>query len=264
MSVELTFEPGRARDPIRRWRDLVANAPREATLGVDAYSPAVDPTATEPTPHRPLVIVGFIWIGDADAGRRYLEDFRVVGEPDDEDVSEMSYVELQSIADDRQGHGVRRYSTGQYLPDLTDEAIDLFLARGIEPGAPEPEWRLMPSGNLQGYGGAIADVPGDASAFSYRDTFVEFFAGASWTDPAEDDARMGRARAWGRAMEPFGTGTYVNVQSDADSRPEDAYRADTLTRLAQLKRTYDPENVFHLNQNIAPARAEDTETPAAR
>jgi FAD/FMN-containing dehydrogenase len=82
---------------------------------------------------------------------------------------------------------------------------------------------------------------------------VEFFAGSSWSDPAGDDERMTRARAWGGAMQPFASGTYVNVLSDADSRTEEAHRADVLARLAAVKRRYDPENVFHLNQNIRPA-----------
>ena len=133
--------------------------------------------------------------------RAYLERFRAVGTPASEEISEMSYVELQSSGDEYHGHGVRRYSAGGYLPELSDEAIDTFLRRGLVPGEPEPDWRLMPNGYLGGYGGAIADVPVDGSAFSFRDSFVESFVGTSWTDPAEDEVRIARARAWNATMD---------------------------------------------------------------
>jgi FAD/FMN-containing dehydrogenase len=95
-------------------------------------------------------------------------------------------------------------------------------------------------------------VPVDGSAFGFRDAFVESFVGTSWTDPAEDEVRIARARAWNATMAPFASGTYVNVIGDADAPAGDAYRADTIARLAALKQRYDPDNVFHLNQNIRP------------
>ena len=73
----------------------------------------------------------------------------------------------------------------------------------------------MPGGGFQAYGGAIAEVGDDDSAFSHRDTLLEFFAGASWADPAEDDARMAGARRWAASMEAFSSGTYVNVDLGA-------------------------------------------------
>jgi hypothetical protein len=204
-----------------------------------------------------VVIAGLVWVGDMAAARAYLPTFQAIGTPAAEEITEMSYVELQSIADDFHRHGLRRYSAGHYLPEFTDAAIDAFLSRGLAPGEPEPDWSRMPGGGFQAYGGAIADIPADASAFSYRDTLVEFFAGTAWTDPAQDDERMARARAWGVAIAPFSSGTYVNVLSELDAPAEQTYRTEALARLAQLKRKYDPDNVFHLNQNIRPAPATD-------
>ena len=137
-----------------------------------------------------------------------------------------------------------------------DEAIDAFVSRGVPPGADDPDRTLMPGGGMQAYGGAIAEVGDDESAFSHRRTLVEFFAGSTWADPVEDAVRMAGARAWGKAMEPYSTGTYVNVISDpGDEGVGRAYHAGQLARLAELKRTWDPDNVFHLNQNIRPADA---------
>jgi FAD/FMN-containing dehydrogenase len=83
---------------------------------------------------------------------------------------------------------------------------------------------------------------------------VEFFGGQTWVDPAEDVERMSSARAFGAVLEPFASGVYVNAlfeQGEAAVRR--AYGDAKLARLAALKRRYDPDNVFHLNQNIPPA-----------
>jgi hypothetical protein len=126
---------------------------------------------------------------------------------------------------------------------------------GIPAGTAEPDWSLMPFGGFQGYGGAIADVAEEESAFSHRTALVEWFGGSTWADPGEDAVRMSAARAWSAAIEPFGSGTYVNVIADEGADVGRAYKTNQLTRLAELKRMYDPDNVFHLNQNIRPAAA---------
>jgi FAD/FMN-containing dehydrogenase len=175
---------------------------------------------------------------------------RGIGTPRTEDVREMSYLELQTIGDANHHHGKRRYANGHYLAELTDGAIEAFLSRGV---GEDDGWRTASGGGFQAYGGAIADVGSDDSAFSHRETLVEFFGGHTWTDPAEDAERIASARAYGAAMAPFASGVYVNVLSErGEEGVRRAYGDDKLRRLAELKRRYDPDNVFHLNQNIAP------------
>jgi FAD/FMN-containing dehydrogenase len=247
------FEPS-AVGALRAWRDLLPDAPREATLTSDMITVSPAPFLPERLHGRPLVTAGFVWVGEMAAARAYLETFRRrIGTPVAEQVEEMRYVELQSIGDERHHHGLRRYSAGHYLETFDDAAIDAFLARGIPAGSTKPDWLLMPGGGFQAYGGAIAEVGEDESAFSHRDTLIEFFCGSTWADPAEDGVRMSSARAWAATLEPFSTGTYVNVIADAGADVGRAYRSEQLTRLADLKRKYDPDNVFHLNQNIRPA-----------
>ena len=99
---------------------------------------------------------------------------------------------------------------------------------------------------LQAYGGAIAE---GESAFSHRETLFEYVAAARWKFAREDDARIESARAAARALDPFAAGAYVNVDATVDR----AFSPDKLARLRAIKATYDPDNVFHLNQNITPA-----------
>ncbi len=256
LAADLYFDPfdPAAITALRAWRDLLPDAPRPATLTSDTVT-ARQPTFLPPALHgRPVVTAGFVWVGEMADARRYLDTFRrALPAPEAEQVDEMSYVELQSSGDEGHVHGLRRYSAGHYLTELTDAAIDAFLARGIPSGAAEPDWTLMPNGGFQAYGGAIGEVGEDDSAFSHRRTLVEYFGGATWNDHSEDAVRMAGARAWAATLAPFATGMYVNVIADpGDEGVGRAYNAAGLARLADLKRTYDPDNVFHLNQNIRP------------
>jgi hypothetical protein len=240
--VELAFPAGEAYEPMRRWRDLLPDAPREATLTADAVTVGGQPT----------VLIGYVWVGDPDEGRTYLATMRGIGAARDETVTEMSYLELQTIGDANHHHGKRRYANGHYLTELTDEAIEAFLTRGVS--KPDGvDWSRVAAGGFQAYGGAIGEISNDDSAFSHRDTLVEFFGGHTWTDPAEDAERMAAARAFGLAIEPFASGVYVNALSDeGEAGVRRAYGDAKLRRLSALKRHWDPDNVFHLNQNIAP------------
>jgi FAD/FMN-containing dehydrogenase len=229
--AELTFSPDRAAAALRAWRDLAAGAPRPATLTASVR----DGQAT----------VGFVWVGDPRRGRRLARQLDALGEPLTRHVTETSYLELQRRDDTPQGHARRRYWKGHYLRALPEEAIDALLLRGPN----------FPNVSLQAYGGAIADLPDDATAFSHRDTAFEYVAATSWTDPNEDQARMAAARQCAAAMAPFAHGAYVNTLSDegADGVRR-AYPPHKLARLVAVKDAYDPDNAFHLNQNIPPSR----------
>ena len=174
---------------------------------------------------------------------------RSVGEPDGEAVGELSYTELQTSDDSIEGHSYRRYWKGHYLPELSDGAIAALLDR-------DPADATLPNVSLQAYGGAIADVDDDATAFSHRRTRFEYVAAASWTDPDEDSLRMGGARRTAAKLDPFAGGAYVNTLSgdEGASGVRRAYPEAKLARLTSVKDTYDPDNVFHLNHNIVPSR----------
>jgi FAD/FMN-containing dehydrogenase len=255
LAIDRYFEPDDAPAALRTWRDLLRDAPREATLTAGASTAAPDSELPEALHGRPIVAVGFIWVGDVDAGRRYLEGtFRETGPAIAESVKEMRYVELQSIADEFHHHGRRRYVKGHYLTELSDGAIDAFVGRGVSAGAEPEDWTRIPNGGFQAYGGAIAEVGDDASAFSHRGSLVEWGGATNWLDPAEDDQRIAAARAYGASMEPFATGVYVNALGDeGEAGVRRAYDVAKLARLSQLKRRYDLDNVFHLNNNIKPA-----------
>ncbi len=259
LAVDRYFEPADAPAALRAWRDLLPDAPRQATLTADANTAAPDSDLPERLHGRPVVSVGFIWVGDVDDGRRYLDTFRDTGEAVAESVTEMRYVKLQGIADEFHHHGKRRYMKGHYLTELSDGAIDALIGRGVAADA-ELDWTRVPNGGLQAYGGAIGEVADEDAAFSHRGTLVEWGGATNWLDPAEDEDRIAAARAYGAAVEPFASGVYVNVLTDeGEAGVKRAYNDAKLARLAEVKRRYDPDNVFHLNTNIRPATAPDSD-----
>jgi FAD/FMN-containing dehydrogenase len=246
--VELFFPAEEAAPVLRGWRDLNAIAPRAATF--TAWVGASESPVLPPEWHgRPVANVGFVWAGEPELERQLLPALRALGRPIAERVEALSYLRLQTMDDTLEGHALRRYWKGHHFTSLPDEAIDAFLLRGTADGAGE----RLPSASLQAYGGAIADVPDEESAFSLRDTMFEFVASARWSDPAEDADRMAGARRYAATLEPFSSGQYVNAMSDEGSGGvARAYSPAKLARLRALKTTYDPDNVFHLNPNIAP------------
>ena len=103
------------------------------------------------------------------------------------------------------------------------------------------------------FGGAVARVPSDATAFGHRDAAYDLIIAAIWSDPAEQDDHIEWAKSFWEAMQPYSTGeVYVNYLSDeGEERVRSAY-GHQWERLVELKRAYDPQNVFRANQNIAP------------
>lgn len=101
--------------------------------------------------------------------------------------------------------------------------------------------------------GAIARSDPDATASPHRDATVSFTIAPKWTDPADDEETFEWARTFFRATAPYATGdVYVNyVNWDEQERAEAAYGVH-YERLLELKRTYDPDNLFEVNQNIDP------------
>jgi FAD/FMN-containing dehydrogenase len=233
----LSFPIEAAGSVLRSWRDLSAEAPRQATF---TASLAGDEN---------VVTVGFVWVGHPVTSRP-LPSMKSLGQPLTERVVEMSYVDLQRIDDSPQGHAFRRYMKGHYLRELSDDAIEaLVQSRTNGPAGGRP------SVGFQAYGGAIAEVPDEDTAFTFRDTAFEYVASTRWTDPAEDGNRMAYARRTAAALDPFARGQYVNTLSDEGAEGVSrAYPPDKLARLTALKDRYDPHNVFHLNHNIRPAQ----------
>ncbi|QNE18757.1 FAD-binding oxidoreductase [Kribbella qitaiheensis] len=223
--TEFTYPATEGFAVLRGWRDLNATAPRQATFTASVRGEELT--------------VGFIWVGDPADGTQLIPAFRSLGTVVAESIEELSYLALQTRDDSIQGHRFRRYWKGHYFKSLPDDAIRALLRN---PGI---------GASLQAYGGAIADVPDSDAAFSHRDVMFEFVTATRWEDAADDAERIGTIRAYAATLEPYAGGAYVNtLNGESVSR---AFPPAKLARLTALKNSYDPANIFHLNQNIRPS-----------
>src|SRR6185503_2228343 len=155
---------------------------------------------------------------------------------------QMEYLAMQTMFDEAAGWGHRSYAKGGFANDLPAHVWPQ-LASHLATAGPEDSFALWTQG------GAIADVSDDAMAFTGRHAMFDVSADTAWDDPAEDSRRIAWVRGAMAIVEPhFVTGRYVNEQADG-GMAESIYGGAKYQRLVALKRQWDPDNVFRLNQN---------------
>jgi FAD/FMN-containing dehydrogenase len=188
------------------------------------------------------------WAGPLDQGENAMKPFRELAPVVAEMVGPMPYPALNAAFDPIFPKGIRSYWKGNFVTELTDAAIEQHLIHG--PRAPEVSATM----HLYPINGACHRVAPDETAFAYREATLATVIVAAWQDPALDKERIQWVRDYYRATAPHSEpGGYVNFMADDDqARIQDNYRGN-FTRLADIKRRYDPDNLFHLNQNIQPA-----------
>ena len=246
----LVFPFERAAEILRCARDVLADAPDELTTALALVTvPPHEPFPQELWGQKAVGIVP-VYAGDLEAGASAVEPLRQLAEPALDLVGPMPYVALQSMLDDTAPHGLHDYNAAETLADLDDGAIEAVLAAFA--AVPSARSHVI----LTQMGGASGRVEPTATAYAQRDAGWLAWVIGVW-DPAEDDeSNVAWVRVVRRALEPFAAGgTYVNAlepEAGTTGRVAASYGAN-WQRLVELKRQWDPENVFRLNQNISPA-----------
>jgi FAD/FMN-containing dehydrogenase len=157
------------------------------------------------------------------------------------------YVTVQSLLDATQPKGRRYYWKSEYLPQLSSEVREKAMAHAAKVAA-HSAVIFFPLGD------ALAKLPVDHSAVGNRDARWLFNIAASWEKPEDDDQQIEWARATWRDLRTHSTGgTYINFLTEEESgdRIQSAY-GQNLARLVEIKRRWDPDNVFRMNKNIQP------------
>ena len=190
------------------------------------------------------------WNGRHEEAEHVLRPLRDVAEVKAEQVGVMPFPALNSAFDSMVPKGMQHYWKADFITELTDEAI----AAHIEHGKKTPH--ISSSMHLHPINGAAQRVGADETAFGHRDkSFAPVIVGI-WTDPADNEANIKWVKDYYAAIHPHsgGDGGYVNFMSSDDVHRAPANYGANYERLAAVKATYDPDNLFHINQNIAPAK----------
>jgi len=234
---------------LRFLREFVADAPDE--VGIMANLRLAPPLPLIPAElhGKPVVALVATYAGPIDEGEAILRPIRRIATPAVNAIVPKPYVTHQKMFDAALPHGRHYYWKSHKLGPLTDGIIDVLVEHCEQITSP------MSTVPIFSFGGAVARVPDDATAFPYRDAAHDINIVASWLPENIGDA--GRHIDWVRkffgALEPHSRGVYVNFTSDdAADRVRAAYSDQQWLRLTALKAKYDPTNYFRMNANIPP------------
>ncbi|HEY6388708.1 MAG TPA: FAD-binding oxidoreductase [Candidatus Acidoferrum sp.] len=234
---------------VKHWRDFMPHAPHNLRWGI---SLTIAPHTGNIPAHlrgRSAASQGLLWVGDLEEGRRYVDRGLSLCNTVAVTKRELSFLNLQTMADHEFPHGRRYYTKSGYFKSLPDPEIQ-HMVEALET-IPSPASQI----ELSYLGGAAGRVDANETAFGDRSSpFIVNLLG-NWSAPLEDATNI----AWVRglfaelraAMTP---GVYVNFMSgDEQDRVPEAYR-ERWDRLVAIKAHYDPDNFFRLNQNVLPRK----------
>ncbi|MFG1797737.1 FAD-binding oxidoreductase [Nocardia sp. NPDC049149] len=229
--------------------DVARDADDDLGLNAALISAPPAPFLSPELHGKPIVALSGCYTGDLAAGEAALRPLRTAGTPLVDGFGPMPYTALQSMVDDSAPAGVSVYARSEWLGQLDDTAIGQLVSAAEQMTSPMSQILVRIAG------GAIARVPAQDTAFGFRAAGAILTVAAMWPDRTDPGAAH---REWTRAtwesLRPWSAGGgYVNhLFDEGPSRVRAAYGEPAWRRLTALKRQFDPDNVFHLNQNIPP------------
>lgn len=239
----------RAAEVLRWYREFLPRAPEDLN-GFFAFLkvPSVD-AFPEALHDQTVCGVVFCHCGTArEADNDLASMYKTLGDPLLDGLQKIPFPDLQSMFDPFYPSGHQWYWHGDFFTEISDEAIEIHVKHG----------RQLPTSNstmhLYPVDGAVHRVASDSTAFSYRDATYSGVIVGVHPEPEGAEMISQWTKDYGQALQPFSTGgAYVNfMMEEGDKRVKATYR-DNYPRLVQIKKKYDPDNFFRINQNIKPA-----------
>jgi hypothetical protein len=239
---------------LRYWRDFMPQAPDELKWNLNLRLAPNSENIPAHVRGRAVVSESVLWLGDPEEGEPYLNHIYSLGKPIAVTRKIVSYLDLQTMADNEFPHGRRYYTKSGYFKSLDDTSIDK-MAQALAT-VPSPATQI----ELAYLGGTAARIAPAETAFGDRSSPFVINLLANWSELSDDNANIAWIRNLFNQLRPsMAPGVYVNFMSgDEDDRVPEAYR-ERWDRLVQVKSHYDPNNFFRLNQNIPPKKSSTME-----
>jgi FAD/FMN-containing dehydrogenase len=243
----MLYELEDAATVLRFYRDFIKDAPEEFG-GFPAWQIAPPlPFIPEDRHGEPFLVFVACWAGAIDEGEKALEPLHEVAPVVAEHVGPMPYPALNSAFDALVPPGLQHYWKANFVSELSDDAIEAHLEHGPKVPAVNSTVHIYP------INGACHRVAPDATAFAYRDANFATVIAGMWPDPADNDANTKWVRDFYDATAPLSEeGGYINFMAADDQDRIKANYKGNYDRLVEVKRKYDPSNIFRNNQNIKP------------
>jgi FAD/FMN-containing dehydrogenase len=243
----MLFPIDAAVDLLKAYRGFIEDAPDEICGGSAILCAPPEDFVPEAIRGKPVLAVIACYVGPVDAGERAFAPLRE-WDPALEMLGPMPYTAVQSLIAPGNPPGRHHYWKAGLLGELEDEAIETFVAGASDVVSPFTASLMLP------LGGAFARAPEGDTPLAYRRAKWNYHVLGQWADPEEAERNIQWTRDLNGAMAKYAeAGVYVNFESDPSADAIEAgFGADNYARLVEIKRRYDPDNVFHSNANIAP------------
>ncbi len=241
------FELDRAGDVLRFFREFIMDAPEQ--LGAFPAFQIAPPLPFIPEERHGEPFIAFVtcWAGPLDEGAKAIQPLRDVAPIVAEMVGPMPYPALNAAFDALVPPGLQHYWKANFNVELSDAAIEAHLVHGPKVPVVNSTVHIYP------INGACHRVPADATAFAYRDANFATVIAGMWPDPAQNETNTQWVRDYYAATAPHSEeGGYINFMAGDDQDRIAANYKGNYARLVDVKRKYDPGNLFHVNQNIKP------------
>ncbi|HQR45767.1 MAG TPA: FAD-binding oxidoreductase [Thermoanaerobaculia bacterium] len=242
------FELKAARQVLEFYRDYIATAPEEMGAFFAWQIAPPLPFIPENRQGEPFCLIVACWTGPLEKGEAAMAPIRKAGPIAAATTHPMPFPALNSAFDVLLPAGLQHYWKTAFAPEITDGAIRAHLAHGPKVPVVNSTVHIYP------INGAVNRVRADATAFAYRDARFATVIAGMWPDPKDNEKNIRWVKNYYADIAPHSSpGGYVNFMAEDDQgRVKESYKGN-YDRLASIKRKYDPENLFHLNQNIRPA-----------
>ena len=248
LSGMIVYPFAEAKRVLQQYREFTAKAPDELSVWAVLRKAPPLPFLPEQVHGKEIVALALLYSGDPSQGGPLIEPLRKFGTPVGEHVGVQPYTAWQQAFDPLLGPGARNYWKSHNFSRLDDKLFDAVIEYIGK--LPSPQGEIF----FGAIGGATTRAAPDSAAYAHRDAQFVMNVHGRWEDPDDDERCIGWARDFYNASAPFASsGVYVNfLTADEGDRVRSAYGTN-YDRLAQVKRKYDPDNLFRTNQNIKPA-----------
>ncbi len=241
------FELSEVANVLEFFRSYIADAPEE--MGAFPAFQIAPPLPFIPEDRHGDTFIAMVacWAGPLEQGESALKPFHDVAPVVAEFVGPMPYPALNSAFDALVPPGLQHYWKASFVKELTDDGIAAHQRYGPEVPVVNSTVHIYP------INGAAHRVASDATAFAYRDANFATVIAGMWPDPSQNEANTKWVRDYYDAIAPHSeAGGYINFMAGDDQDRIKANYKGNYDRLVEIKRKFDPDNLFHLNQNISP------------
>ena len=243
----IVFPFNQAKQILTKYRQFVDSAPEELNVWVVLRKAPPLPFLPETVHGKEVVVLPVFYCGAVAEADKLIAPLRDFGTPLGEHIGPQSYVQWQKAFDPLLTPGARNYWKSHNFTELADGALNSAIEFAGK----------LPSPQCEIFIGLIAGAPNrvapNAMAYGHRDARFVLNVHGRWDEAADDEKGIGWAREFFKASAPYASaGAYVNFMTAEEGDRVAAAYGSNYERLVEIKRRYDPENVFHFNQNIKP------------